>query len=55
MQILGKVIFIIILFAVADTLAMFVAHGSCFIARKTGKKVCACWDCKNKCELSKYT
>lgn len=26
----------------------------CRVAKKTKKRVCKCWDCKNKCDLFEY-
>lgn len=48
------VLAIILLFIVLPLLCWIGAHISCYIARKTNKPVCACWDCKKPCELWKY-
>lgn len=30
-----------------------IVRSKCRLAKKTNKKICNCWDCKQKCELYK--
>lgn len=50
MNLLGLLILFIILM-----LYDYIFHlVMCRIAKKTKKKVCKCWDCKNKCDLFEH-
>lgn len=53
-NVMDKLIFLALIMGFSSFFCHIFVHFSCYLARKSGKRICACWDCKNPCELYEY-
>ena len=49
-----KFILFLLFIIIIDFTSKILAHITCYVARRTNKQICACWDCKKPCDLHKW-